>query len=71
MIEQLKTDIIYYDKLTHSNLTNCIEETANSQVLFLNSIERMHQGKKGIGYIKRMDYNVAILKVEMVASSKY
>ena len=46
MIDQLKTDIIYYDKLIHSNLTNCIEETDNSQVLFLNSIERIHQGKK-------------------------
>ena len=66
MIDQLKTDIIYYDKLIYSNLTNCIEETANSQVLFLNSIERTHQEeKKGIGYIKRMDHNVAILKVEM------
>jgi ABC-type Zn uptake system ZnuABC Zn-binding protein ZnuA len=63
----LKIDIIYYyEKLIHSNLTNCIEETANSQVLFLNSIEGAHQEeKKGIGYIKRMDHNVAILKVEM------
>ncbi len=66
MIDQLKINIIYYDKLIHSNLNNCIEETANSQVFFLNSIERMHQEeKKGIGYIKRMDHNVAILKVEM------
>ncbi|MDQ4056358.1 MAG: hypothetical protein M3156_02955 [Thermoproteota archaeon] len=47
-------------------MTNCIEETANSQVFFLNSIERAHQEeKKGIGYIKRMDHDVAILKVEM------
>ena len=63
----MKIDIIYYyDKLIHSKLSNCIEETANSQVLFLNSIERAHQEeKKGIGYIKRMDHNVAILKVEM------
>lgn len=64
----MKIDIIYYyDKLIHSNLTNCIEETAaNSQVFFFNSIERAHQEeKKGIGYIKRMDHNVAIPKVEM------
>ena len=66
MIDQLKTDIIYYDKLIYSNLTNCIEETANSQVLILNSIERAHQEeKKGIGYIKRMEDNIAILKVEI------
>jgi hypothetical protein len=59
MIDQLKTDIIYYDELIHSYLANCIEETANSQVLILNSIKRAHQeGKKGIGYIKRMDHNV-------------
>ena len=67
MIDQLKTDIIYYyDELIHSDLGNCIEGTANSQVLILNSIERAYQEeKKGIGYIKRMDHNVAILKVEM------
>ena len=66
MIDQLKTDIIYYNELIHSDLANCIEETANSQVFFLNSIERAHQEeKKGIGYIKRMDHDVAILKVEM------
>ena len=50
LIGQLKTDIIYYDKLIHSDLANCIEETANSQVLNLNFIERAHQeGKKGVG----------------------
>ncbi len=67
MIDQLKINIIiYYDKLIHSNLNNCIEETANSQVLILNSIERAHQEeKKGIGYIKRMEDNIAILKVEI------
>ena len=59
MIDQLKTDIIYYDELIHSDLANCIEEIANSQVLILNSIKRAHQEeKKGIGYIKRMDHNV-------------
>ena len=59
MIDQLKTDIIYYNELIHSDLANCIEETANSQVLNLNFIERAHQEeKKGIGYIKRMDHNV-------------
>lgn len=60
MIDQLKTNIIYYyDEPIHSDLANCIEETANSQVLILNSIKRAHQeGKKGIGYIKRMDHNV-------------
>ncbi|HKG87124.1 MAG TPA: hypothetical protein VKA95_02270 [Nitrososphaeraceae archaeon] len=67
MIDQLKTNIIYYyDEPIHSDLANCIEETANSQILVLNSIERAHQEeKKGIGYIKRIDHNVAILKVKM------
>jgi hypothetical protein len=67
MIDQLKTDIIYYyDELIHSDLGNCIEGTANSQVLILNSIERAYQEeKKGIGYIKRMGHNVAIPKVKM------
>ena len=59
MIDQLKTDIIYYNELIHSGLANCIEGTANSQVLILNSIKRAHQEeKKGLGYIKRMDHNV-------------
>lgn len=45
MIDQLKTDIIYYDKLIHSDLANCIEETANSQVLVLNSIAHQEEKK--------------------------
>ncbi|HKG42509.1 MAG TPA: hypothetical protein VKA98_10255 [Nitrososphaeraceae archaeon] len=49
----MKTDIIYYDKLIHSDLANCIEETANSHILVLNFIERAHQEeKKGIGHTK-------------------
>jgi hypothetical protein len=71
LIGQLKTDIIYYDKLIHSDLANCIEETANSQVLNLNFIERAHQEGKKVLVYKRMDHNVAILKVEWIASSKY
>jgi ABC-type Zn uptake system ZnuABC Zn-binding protein ZnuA len=62
----LKIDTICYEELIHPDLSNCIEDITDNQVLILSAIEIIDQKeKKGISYIENIKHNVAILKVEL------